>query len=117
MILRKALGIILFSTQAVVAVDYNMQSQHRGLHPGELSMKDYFAIVQTRYAPQELADATGFDNEGGQQDGWESLTRFSTRIGMTFTEGQQHADSQSDTALREEAVPVCIRRGTALSCQ
>jgi hypothetical protein len=56
MSLRKSLGIIAFCTQAVVAVDYNMQSQKAGLGPGELSMTSYAAIVQARYDKPKAAD-------------------------------------------------------------
>ena len=59
--LRKAIGIIVFSTQAVVVVDYNMQSQTAGLQPGELSMKDYAAIVHKRYEDPDSSRLAAID--------------------------------------------------------
>ena len=66
--LRKSLGIVAFCTQAVEAVDYNMQSQKAGLGPGELSMKAYSVIVQARYN-RPAAPGARAGSQGGPQSG------------------------------------------------
>ncbi|WP_281955098.1 hypothetical protein [Pseudophaeobacter arcticus] len=113
MSLRKTLGILVFSTQAVVAVDYNMQSQKAGLGPGELSMKDYAAIVQKRYKT-EPADRIATE---GQRDGlWQKATGLGSAIGARLSGGDDVAEA--DVAAQEQVpASVCIRRGTALNCQ
>ncbi|WP_417712909.1 hypothetical protein [Pseudophaeobacter arcticus] len=119
MSLRKTLGILVFSTQAVVAVDYNMQSQKAGLGPGELSMKDYAAIVQKRYKTQP-ADRIATE---GQRDGlWQKATGlgFETGLGSAIGARLSGGDdvAAADVAAQEQApASVCIRRGTALNCQ
>lgn len=107
MSVRKSLGIIAVCTQAVVAVDYNMQAQKAGLGPGELSMKAYSAIVQARY---DKSDSASVDTHTAQLDGQDRLAQ----IGAAFTGSEAGADVQNgDTPPK----PVCIRRGNALNCQ
>jgi len=113
MSLRKTLGILIFSTQAVVAVDYNMQSQKAGLGPGELSMKDYAAIVQSRY-DTDPASQIATDPQG---DGlWQKVTGIGSGIGAGLSGGADLAEAQVE-AQEEVPATVCIRRGTALNCQ
>lgn len=122
---RKALGILAFSTQAVIAVDYNMQSQKAGLQPGELSMSEYAAIVQKRYeAPKSIQ----FVAEETRTTGlWGKLSGVGSQVGSGVGTGggtglAARATGREDLAKAEitpgsEApAPVCIRRGTALDC-
>lgn len=110
MSLRKTLGILIFSTQAVVAFDYNMQSRKSGLGPGELSMSDYVAIVQSRYdtKPDKRVAA------GQQETGiWQKVTGLGARLS-----GGQEDLAQAEVPTQEEVSSgICIRRGTALNCQ
>jgi len=99
--LRKAIGIIAFSTQAVVVVDYNMQSHKAGLQPGELSMKDYAAIVQQRYENPDSGRLAAADL-------WTKTSEQGSEFGGKTSAAQE---------LAETPTPVCIRRGTALNCQ
>ena len=115
--LRKALGIILVSTQLVVAVDYNMQSHKAGLGPGELSMKDYFAIVQKRYdkpdhsrlaAVADNTEGTGLRDHllaGQQQQGADDTAAVVVTKGL-------HAETLSGS----RNTSGCVRRAGVLSC-
>ncbi|WIY26363.1 hypothetical protein [Parasedimentitalea psychrophila] len=102
--LRKSLGIVAFCTQAVVAVDYNMQSQKAGLGPGELSMKAYSVIVQARYnrpaAPGARAGPQ-FDPQFDPQSGPQS----------------DPATGAGAPGSAAAPTPICIRRAAALTCQ
>jgi len=113
MSIRKTLGILVFSIQAVVAVDYNMQSQKAGLGPGELSMKDYAAIVQKRY---ETEPADRIATVGQRDRIWQQAAGLGSAIGARFPGAADVADA--DVAAQEQApASVCIRRGTTLDCQ
>lgn len=103
MSIRKALGIIVFSTQAVVVIDYNMQSHKAGLSPGALSMKDYVAIVQQRY---EAPDSGRFADLSMASDP-DTAASVAT---LTKAEAAQGTAPDAPAG-------VCIRRGTALYCQ
>jgi len=110
---RKSLGIIALCSQAVVVVDYNMQSQKAGLGPGELSMKAYAAIVRARYNKPLIAvldrDAT---QEDGQK-GWDRLAQF----GLGFTRREPDTTAEPSTgATPEPAKSICVRRNNALNC-
>lgn len=114
---RKALGILAFSTQAVIAVDYNMQSQKGGLQPGELSMSEYAAIVQKRYeAPKSIQ----FVAEETRTTGlWGKLSGVGTGGGAGLAAratGREDLAKAEITPGSEAPAPVCIRRGTALDC-
>lgn len=117
--LRKALGIIVVSTQAVIAVDYNMQSHKAGLQPGELSMADYAAIVQKRYqVPQDTQFVTSqlVAEEIRGAGIWGKLSG----VGSEITARVGDTEDLAEAAILPEPAgpaPVCIRRGTALSCQ
>ena len=108
MSLRKSLGIIVVCTQAVVAVDYNMQAQKAGLGPGELSMKDYSSIVRARYNKPDTTASNAIVVRQGSPD------RLA-QVGPAFTghAAVVGAEPQSSETAPE---PVCVRRGTALNC-
>ncbi|OUS38924.1 hypothetical protein A9Q94_00920 [Rhodobacterales bacterium 56_14_T64] len=121
--LRKAMGIILVATQFVVAVDYNMQSHKAGLGPGELSMKDYFAIVQTRYDKPDnrLAAIVG----APQDSGLGNNADHSTSLGEHLSAGQEQDEGAADIpavvvnkGLNDQAASDkgCVRRAGVLSC-
>ena len=123
--LRKALGIILVATQFVVAVDYNMQSHQAGLGPGELSMRDYFAIVQKRYDRPDnsrLAAIAG-DLQGSGIGG--KVPDYGTNPSDRLLGGQQQVEVAADTpaVVVNKGVSVqtptdngCVRRAGVLSC-
>ena len=48
--LKRALGILVFSTQSVIGADYYIQTRDAGLRWGDLSTNDYRAIIQHRFA-------------------------------------------------------------------
>lgn len=121
--LRKALGIILVATQLVVAVDFNMQSHQAGLGPGELSMKDYFAIVQKRYdrPDNRLAAIVGEPQGAGLGENPDHGTSVSDRL----LGGQQQDEDATDTpaVVVNKGLSVetpndkgCVRRAGLLSC-
>ena len=110
---RKSLGIIAFCTQAVVAVDYNMQVQKAGLGPGELSMKAYAAIVQARYDKPERAALDASVAQEDSQKGWDRLAQFGTALTGRATDT---AAKPPNGATPEQPKSVCIRRGNALNC-
>lgn len=111
--MRKSLGILVISTQAVIAVDYNMQSQKVGLGPGELSMKDYMAIVQKRYDKPPVSQVAADPQGAGL---WQKVTDLGTGLSSSLSGREDLADAAAET---QQDVPatVCIRRGTALDCQ
>lgn len=118
---RKALGILAFSTQAVIAVDYNMQSQKAGLQPGELSMSEYAAIVQKRYeAPKSIqfvAEETRTTGLWGKLSGVGSQVGSGVGTGLAArATGREDLAKAEITPGSEAPAPVCIRRGTALDC-
>lgn len=53
--LKKAMGILVFSTQAVIGADYYFQTRDAGLNWGDLSATDYGTIVQERFARARAA--------------------------------------------------------------
>ncbi|NIZ61135.1 hypothetical protein DL239_09115 [Sedimentitalea sp. CY04] len=108
MSVRKSLGIIVVCTQAVVAVDYNMQAQKAGLGPGELSMKDYSAIVRARYNKPDITASSAIAVRHGNQD---RLAQISPAL--TGHDTAVEAKPQSSETAPE---PVCVRRGNALNC-
>ncbi|WP_417702031.1 hypothetical protein [Pseudophaeobacter sp.] len=111
MSIKKSLGILVFCTQAVVVVDYNMQSQAAGLAPGELSMKDYAAIVQKRY------DKTSAQALAGRF-GTTAIGRAADHAPGDAQLAELAADAQEASARDDEPAAVCIRRGTTtVSCQ
>ncbi len=110
MSLRKTLGILIFSTQAVVAFDYNMQSRKSGLGPGELSMSDYVAIVQRRYDTKSEGHIAAEQQETRI---WQKVTGLGARLS-----GGQEDLAQAEVPTQEEVSSgICIRRGTALNRQ
>ncbi|KPD11000.1 hypothetical protein [Phaeobacter sp. 11ANDIMAR09] len=113
MFVRKALGIMVLSTQAVIAVDYNMQSQKAGLGPGELSMKDYMALVQKRYDPKPASQVAEALQESVL---WQRVTELGGQEGAGLSGGEDLAEAAGQ-APQEAPATVCIRRGTALDCQ
>ncbi|WP_083099868.1 hypothetical protein [Pseudophaeobacter leonis] len=113
--MRKALGIIVFSTQAVVAFDYNMQSHKAGLAPGELSMKAYAAIVQKRYEAPDSARLAALD--ALTDPGARAIARpFVGPLTSPLTSAQDMSEA-AQAASPDAPAAVCIRRGTALYCQ
>ena len=114
---RKSLGIIALCTQAVVAVDYNMQAQKAGLGPGELSMKAYAAIVQARYDRPEIAVLDAGTAQDGGQKGWDRLAQIGAQFGTVFIGDETDTAAEPPSgATPEPARPVCIRRNNALNC-
>jgi len=120
--LRKALGIIVVATQLVVAVDYNMQSNKAGLGPGELSMKDYFAIVQKRYdrPDTKLAALAGETQGSGLGDNPDS-----TNLRGYLLAGHEQDEVADDTpavvvnkglSVETPSDNGCVRRAGVLSC-
>lgn len=109
--MRKALGIIVFSTQAVVVFDYNMQSHKAGLAPGELSMKDYAALVQKRYEAPDSARLAALDAVTDP----DALSR--ARAMTSPMTSPQDSNGAAEAASQDAPAAVCIRRGTALYCQ
>ncbi len=115
MSVRKALGILVFSTQAVVVFDYNMQSRNAGLAPGALSMKDYAAIVQKRYETPDSGRFAGLDVITEPDTPSSGRPRTST---LASTSGSAQGGTGAAQAASSDApTAVCIRRGTALYCQ
>ncbi|OIQ45644.1 MAG: hypothetical protein BM558_03015 [Roseobacter sp. MedPE-SW] len=118
MSLRKTLGILVFSTQAVVAVDYNMQSRKAGLEPGELSMSDYAAVVQSRYDTKSDEHIAADHQETGI---WQKVTGLGaglgSGLGAGLSGGHEDLAQAEDAPQEEESSGICIRRGTALNCQ
>ncbi|MFW8596066.1 hypothetical protein [Cribrihabitans neustonicus] len=98
MALRKAIGIVVFAAQSVVAADYFIQTRDAGLVWGELSSADYAAIVRARFA--------------GGAAGSHSLAELASGVGRE--EPISAADPGGNS--KGEAPGICIRRGTALQC-
>jgi hypothetical protein len=115
MSMRKALGIIVFSTQAVVVFDYNMQSHKAGLAPGELSMKNYAAIVQKRYEAPDSARLAALD--AFADPGALSRAHAMTSPPTSPLSSAQDSNGAAEPASQDTPAAVCIRRGTALYCQ
>ncbi len=122
--LRKALGIILVATQFVVAVDYNMQSHRAGLGPGELSMRDYFSIVQKRYdrPDNNRLAAIARDPQGSGIGGGAD---YGTSPGDRLLGGQEQDEVAADTPavvvnkglnIQTPSDNGCVRRAGVLSC-
>ena len=114
MALRKAIGIIVICTQAVVVVDYNMQSQKAGLKPGALSMQDYFAIVQKRYEEHDGSRLAAAETGTGGAGLWHKVADLSAGSGDKLTDT---VGSAEDTAAAEAPNSIYIRRGTTTNCQ
>lgn len=117
MSLRKALGIIIFSTQMVVVVDYNMQSRQARLGPGELSMSDYAAIVQRRYDRPEGNRPAADADDAGNVDLWHKVSSFASGLEKRPLDEQELSEASGGDAAPEEPAAVCVRRATALTCQ
>jgi hypothetical protein len=115
MSMRKALGIIVFSTQAVVVFDYNLQSHKAGLAPGELSMKDYVAIVQKRYEAPDSARIAALD--AITDPGARSIASPSARSFAGPLADAEVNSAAAQAASQDAPAAVCIRRGTGLYCQ
>lgn len=96
MAIRKAVGIVVLTVQAVVGADYYMQTRDAGLQWGELSAADYQRIIQLRFAKSR---------GGGEQL---ALSEFSTPA--------QSLDRAEDATEAEET-KICVRRGTTRHCQ
>mgnify|MGYP001627857403 CR=1 FL=1 len=127
--LKKALGILVFSTQAVIGYDYYIQTRDAGLRWGELSAADYSTILQDRYARARAAKAAArlaAPPAGEGETIWAAAASYGKRL---FSGGEQVAEAQGG----EEAEPgpesvrvnkglgagnggTCVRRGTALEC-
>jgi|GEM_PF-2132181 len=121
--LRKALGIIVVSTQLVVAVDYNMQSHKAGLGPGELSMSEYFSIVQKRYdKPDNRLAALASDSH---VSGLADKPDHNTGLSRQLLAGQKQEDVAADTpavvvnkglSAETPSGKGCLRRAGVLNC-
>ena len=87
-----------------------MQSRKSGLGPGELSMSDYVAIVQSRYDTNPDRRVAAEQQETGI---WQKVTGLGARLS-----GGQEDLAQAEVPTQEEVSSgICIRRGTALNCQ
>ncbi|KIC17056.1 MULTISPECIES: hypothetical protein [unclassified Leisingera] len=93
--LKKAMGILVFSTQAVIGADYYFQTRDAGLGWGDLSATDYGTIVQERFARARTAKEHAA-RSGGDAGSWDRLAALGSS-----TSGDQ---------------PVCIRRSNEAEC-
>lgn len=107
--LRKAMGILVFSTQAVIGYDYYIQTRDGNLGWGVLSATDYGTIVQERFARARAKEATRLADGGGLSL-WSGAASYGKRL---FSGGEQVAEAQSG---EEAPPPVCIRRGNVADC-
>lgn len=94
--IRKAIGILVLTVQVVVGADYYMQTRDAGLHWGELSAADYSRIIQHRYAKAQGAPGSLAVSD--------------------LADPAQPPIQAAEADLAEEA-QICVRRGTAMSCQ
>ncbi|MEP2718320.1 hypothetical protein [Pseudophaeobacter sp.] len=101
MVIRKVIGILFLSVQAVVGADYYFQTRDAGLQWGEMSAADYAQIIQRRFDKAHKASEHGVGEQvalgGGTQ-----LAQPSYR---------------EDESQESQAAKICVRRGTALNCQ
>lgn len=107
--LRKTMGILVFSTQAVIGYDYYIQTRDANLRWGDLSATDYGTILQERFARARAEDAARLAGGGGTSI-WGEAAIYGKRL---FTGGEQVAEAQSG---EEAPPPVCIRRGNVADC-
>lgn len=107
--LRKAMGILVFSTQAVIGYDYYIQTRDANLGWGDLSATDYGTIVQERFARARAQDATRLADGGGTSV-WGEAASYGKRL---FSGGEQVAEAPG---AEEAPPPVCIRRGNVADC-
>lgn len=107
--LKKAVGILLCSTQAVIGADYYIQTRDAGLGWGDLSATDYGTIVEKRFARvrAERAAAGPGDAEGV----WGEVSRYGQSL---LGRGEQLAEAPP--AEEEQPKPICVRRGTVTDC-
>ncbi|MGR3760127.1 hypothetical protein ACUXV3_08325 [Roseobacteraceae bacterium NS-SX3] len=104
--IRKAAGILVLSVQPVVSADFYFQTRDAGLGPGELSVREYAAIVHERFArvrAERAAAAQPADTMG-------TIRKLGKRIGTAFTGAEEVAGTE------EAPARVCVRRGTTLDC-
>ncbi|OED48348.1 hypothetical protein AB838_10475 [Rhodobacteraceae bacterium (ex Bugula neritina AB1)] len=110
--LKKAMGILVFSTQAVIGADYYFQTRDAGLHWGDLSATDYGTIVQDRFArartAKERARRYGQDSS---QPAWQKVSSSGSSL---LGGGEQVASTASNAAAEQQ--PVCVRRGNIAEC-
>lgn len=107
--LKKAVGILLCSTQAVIGADYYIQTRDAGLGWGDLSATDYGTIVQDRFVRARTAKAARGDAATSL---WGDVASYGKSL---LGGGEQLAEAQSPP--QEEApAPVCVRRGTVADC-
>lgn len=100
--LRKTVGILVFSVQAVIGADYYFQTRDAGLSWGELSAAEYSQIVQARFDRSQ----TGLGRE-------ERAPLLLSNVAPGVS-GHGHGLVQQ----AEETEPaICVRRGTTLDCQ
>ena len=121
--LKKALGILVFSTQAVIGYDYYIQTRDAGLRWGELSAAGYSTILQDRFARARAAkEAARLAADPSESETvWGKAASYGKRL---FSGGEEVAEAQGG----EDAAAVqvnkglgagggaCVRRGTALEC-
>ncbi|UWQ27731.1 MULTISPECIES: hypothetical protein [unclassified Leisingera] len=111
--LKKAMGILVFSTQAVIGYDYYIQTRAAGLNWGDLSATDYSTILQDRFtrarAAKEATSLAGLAAGDGQSI-WSEAAGYGKSL---LSGGQQVADAQSN---EDAPQPVCIRRGNVADC-
>ncbi|UWQ38178.1 hypothetical protein K3552_03985 [Leisingera aquaemixtae] len=112
MALKKAMGILVFSTQAVIGYDYHIQTRDAGLSWGDLSATDYGTIVQERFARARTRDtALLAAQQGGEAPSvWGEAASYGKRL---LAGGEQVAEAQGE---HEAPPPVCIRRGNVADC-
>ncbi|UWQ84346.1 hypothetical protein [Leisingera caerulea] len=116
MALKKAMGILVLSTQAVIGYDYHIQTRDAGLSWGDLSATDYGTIVQERFARARTRDTV---RAAAQHDGqglsiWGEAASYGKRL---LTGGPSGGEQVAEVQNGEEAPPpVCIRRGNVADC-
>lgn len=105
--LKKAAGILICSTQAVIGADYYIQTRDAGLGWGDLSATDYSTIVQDRFARARAAKAAE-----GEGTTWDDVASYGKSL---LGRGEQLAEAPA--AAQEEPInPICVRRGTTADC-
>ncbi|WP_291726474.1 hypothetical protein [Leisingera sp. F5] len=111
--LKKAMGILVFSTQAVIGYDYYIQTRDAGLNWGDLSATDYSTILQDRFtrarAAKEATSLAGLAAGEGQSV-WGEAASYGKSL---LSGGEQIADAQNS---EDAPQPVCIRRGNVADC-
>jgi len=114
--LKKAMGILVFSTQGVIGADYYIQTRDAGLNWGDLSATDYGTIVQDRFAraraAKQAASRTGLPAAAAEdgQTVWSEAASYGKSL---FSGGEQVAEAQGG---EEAPQPICIRRGNVADC-